>query len=798
MKRFVCWCVALSFLQAPAYANSQEHPFSVKDDIAMVRFSDPSAEEDDPDSTMDRRSPDGKRIAVVTTRGLLDSDQIESTISVFDVSEVEGAIHDPTRALPKPRVIAAIASFPHREQTVAFAPVIKDLRWSPDAGQIYFRGESPAGAYQLYEASLDGKGFRPLTPPSVSVDRFDIVKGTIVYTASKPEGAYNPREGFINEDARDVTGFRITDIVFPGQLPSYEPETFTLSVLHTDQQGRGTEQVPGYSVDDISMLGNLFPFRISPNGRGLIAVTPVAEVPESWEKYDPPAMFEHRRLRQSDRGLTAATNVLRPRQYSLIDLVTGASRPLIPAPNARSLAYYRISDLAVWAADEKRVLVTNVFLPLDERPGASSSRHTEPCAVASVDISSLVSRCLFLEAREQSPDTPRIYDVSFGENDDEVVVYAKSNSEGNVITKYKLQGGTWRVAMVDGRDKADRKADKAPRSERDGIQALSVFVKQGLNDPPTLWASDRATGKARQLWDPNPQFARMSFGEASVFHWRDKVGREWTGGLVKPVGYVPGKRYPLIIQMYMFRENQFLTDGTDPTAFAARHLASAGFVVLQIQKKPSTLSEADPETHLEAYRSAIENLSGAGLIDPGKVGLVGFSWTCWYVVNALIKAPQLFAAATIADGLDNSYMQYMIFGPGPPVTHEQMDTIRGTSPFARGIERWVAEAPGFHLDRVQAPVRIETSNPASVLQEWELYGSLYMQHKPVDLIYFPRGTHIHQKPLERLESQQGNVDWFRFWLENYEDPDPAKRAQYERWRRLKSVSQTGGGIASNR
>jgi hypothetical protein len=315
---------------------------------------------------------------------------------------------------------------------------------------------------------------------------------------------------------------------------------------------------------------------------------------------------------------------------------------------------------------------------------------------------------------------------------------------------------------------------------------IRVFVKQTLNEPPTLWASDTPTSAARMFWDPNPQLQHLNFGIASVYRWKDGSGREWTGGLVKPVGYVPGQRYPLVIQMYQFREGQFLTDGTDPTAFAARHLASVGFVVLQIRKQQSVLSDEDAQTSLGGYRSAIQNLSADGLIDPSEVGVVGFSWTCWYVVNALIKEPSLFAAATIADGLDNSYMQYMIFGPGPPNTHEQMDQIRGGSPFGAGLDRWVREAPGFHLDHVRTPVRIEAINPNSVLQEWELYASLYMQRKPVDMIYFPNGTHIHQLPLERLESQQGNVDWMRFWLQGYIDPDPAKQAQYERWQKLRA------------
>lgn len=201
---------------------------------------------------------------------------------------------------------------------------------------------------------------------------------------------------------------------------------------------------------------------------------------------------------------------------------------------------------------------------------------------------------------------------------------------------------------------------------------------------------------------------------------------------------------------------------------------------------------------MEGYRSAIQELSKQGLVDPQRVGVTGFSWTCWYAIDALIREPNMFAAATIADGFDNSYMQYLLFAVDTPSLQKQMERIRGGSPFGNGLKRWVEESPGFHLDHVRTPLRIEAINPASVLQEWELYGSLRLQRKPVDLIYFPRGAHIHQKPLERLESQQGNVDWFRFWLQGYEDPAPSKRSQYERWRELKRLSSESASTPVDR
>jgi len=61
-----------------------------------------------------------------------------------------------------------------------------------------------------------------------------------------------------------------------------------------------------------------------------------------------------------------------------------------------------------------------------------------------------------------------------------------------------------------------------------------------------------------------------------------------------------------------------------------------------------------------------------------------------------------------------------------------------------------------------------------------------LQDKPVDLLYFRGGAHVLAQPQERRISQEMNVDWYDFWLNGHEDPDPAKRAQYTRWLALRA------------
>ena len=231
---------------------------------------------------------------------------------------------------------------------------------------------------------------------------------------------------------------------------------------------------------------------------------------------------------------------------------------------------------------------------------------------------------------------------------------------------------------------------------------------------------------------------------------------------------------------------------------AARPLSSAGAFVLQIKDKAAhTMNSAEADSYLEGYRSAIRQLSQQGLIDPQRVGIVGFSWTCWYVENALIKDPSLFAAATIVDGIDNSYMQYHLWGTDSPAIQRQSETINGAKPIGEeGLQHWLRTAPGFHLDLVRTPLRIETIGPSSVLGEWELYSSLSQQDKAVDLIYLPEAQHILQKPLERCASQQGNVNWFRFWLLDVTEHQPANSTRFQQWIQFRDVTTVRSGTCS--
>jgi dipeptidyl aminopeptidase/acylaminoacyl peptidase len=765
-------------VSAPSLA--QTLAFSVRDDIEMARFSDITAE--DGNEGIVKATPDGEYFAVVTTRGLLGVDLIESDINLFSRREIESYLSSaPMHPSPQPRVIAHIRSYPHHTEPTPYAPVILDLRWAPDQRHLFFRAENLRGNYQLYEVGVDGSVMHALTSPDRDVDQWDMAADAVVYSFSKPDEE-RPQPSLRNPDAMVITGQKLQSVLFPGGLRGMNGEEFSLAVMVKRAGLWQSRTVPRYSTQNNRFLSFLYPFVLSPKGDKLITLTPVTMIPLNWSRYEPASGYGALRFGDYDAARTSAESPLRPMRYSVIDLSTGAARPL-NAPNARVLGYVE-NNRAAWSSDQRRVLITNSFMPLPEDAALATTVQL-PCAVAAADLAALTEDCLFpMDAR--TTGRTRVLDAVFGADRNAVSILLEDGSGETSLESYRFENDAWHHVSSRRTKKVDLRHPEA--GQRKEHRDLKLLVKEDLNTPPALWAEVPSAQISRQLWDPNPQLAQVQFGHAQEYHWKDRTGYEWSGALVKPVGFVVGKQYPFVLQMYSFYRNRFLTDGTDPTAFAARHLASVGFVVLQIQKKRDTLTDSDPKDALEGYRSAVAALTQDGLIDRSRGGVVGFSWTCWYAENALVRDPALFAAATIADGLDNGYMQYRLFGEGSYSLRHQMEMIYGSSPSGPGLKNWVERAPGFHLDQIHTPLRIEAITPSSVLAEWELYSSLRMQGKPVDLIYFPQGTHIHQKPLERLESQQGNVDWFRFWLQGYKDPDPSKRDQYLRWELLKQSS----------
>ena len=211
-----------------------------------------------------------------------------------------------------------------------------------------------------------------------------------------------------------------------------------------------------------------------------------------------------------------------------------------------------------------------------------------------------------------------------------------------------------------------------------------------------------------------------------------------------------------MFQTHGFNEKEFLTDGAFPTAMAARPMAARGMLVLQVREipvSPSVMSSPqEVETMREGYVAVIEQLDAEGLIDPHKVGIIGFSRTGWYVLNTLLHAKNYFAAATLAECTYMSFGEYILNADylGQLGRAKQIASALGAEPFGAGLQKWIADSAGFNTDKIDVPVFFEANSPAAMTYSWDLYALMRLQNKPVELLYMRNGEHVLRKPLERL------------------------------------------------
>src|SRR6266850_542262 len=666
---FLIVAVACLIGRGPTVASAQQakKPFTVADEIGLTTFGLLyTAEEESVQS-----SPDGNYFAVDTVRGRLDLNCVEGSLRFYRSQDIENYLKHPDEIqIPSPIWIAS--------RCEKKGPVFSGWRWLADASGVAFLESTSSGNHRLMLADLRRKMVEPLTSATEEVSKFDVRdRNNYIYTAADLMESKNKINAARQAPAVVGTGRTLEALVFPND-PLIHREVSPRKFLRAVVGGKGFEVK--HNGAPLAAGGDI---ALSPDGHWLVTTLPVSEVPPTWETLYPPS------YPPSSPDFEVRIRAGRPaHQYVRIHLQRGSVEALIGAPIGDDAGWWTLGG-GSWSSDGQAILLPDTFLKSKE------NAPSRPC-VAVVDLPSTTSTCVEILKRHTENGGVEegyhmIWAASFASGDRHrvKVTFMTQYYHTFQTTEYRQSlDGTWQVVEHDG---------------------LGVSVKQGTNEPPQLVATDKQV--PRVIWDPNPQLKDIELGEVNLYQWRDKEGREWRGGLYRPTNYKPGRRYPLVIQTHGFNEGWFWTSGGFPTAFAARELAAAGIMVLQVVANTSGVycPDGTPEEGpcaVSFTESAAEQLVSDGLVDPERIGVIGFSRTCYLVMEMLTKSSVHLKAASITDG-----------------------------------------------------------------------------------VMFDTDEHILTNPAVRMASQGGSVDWFRFWLQDYEDPDPAKAEQYVRWRELRKLQE---------
>jgi dipeptidyl aminopeptidase/acylaminoacyl peptidase len=319
----------------------------------------------------------------------------------------------------------------------------------------------------------------------------------------------------------------------------------------------------------------------------------------------------------------------------------------------------------------------------------------------------------------------------------------------------------------------------------DDAGKVFTFLLENNTSPPQIAVMDRATQKVRILVDLNPGFSSLEMGKTERLEGTNCYEEDWFAYLVKPLDFVPGKRYPLIVTTY--RSGDYFLRGASGDENPIEVYAAHGFAVLSFDagwlRNPvpgnfdaKLLDWASPVASME---DAIRRLAKEGIIDPARIGIAGFSHG-EEIAGYAVSHTNLFRAASGAAGYDPCF--YFL---GSDEWHDVFEEWGlGGWPGGKSRENWRKIAMSMNADKIAAPI-LQNASDTEYLIYLPLYRSLTDLGRPVELYIYPNELHVRNQPRHRLEIYDRNLDWFRFWLKGEQDQDPAKAEQYKRWNHLR-------------
>jgi dipeptidyl aminopeptidase/acylaminoacyl peptidase len=378
-----------------------------------------------------------------------------------------------------------------------------------------------------------------------------------------------------------------------------------------------------------------------------------------------------------------------------------------------------------------------------------------------------------------------------------VVLYERDFSARTGVFAWTPSTGATRVIRAaDGSLDGGAAYASAP-CVKAGIRLFCVSA--GPDRPPHLVRIDLRDGRTDTLFDPNEALANRNFGSPRFIEWRDSAGNAANGILLLP----PRRASPVPLVMTSYRCRGFLSGGF--TSLAPEYLLAArGIASLCVNNNNEAGAGPGPDgkpvtlgPHLAAidsYRAIISRLAQEGLIDPGRVGLAGHSFSSMVTAYA-ISHTNLFHAAVIGTGITIDPSALMFTEPlGAPTGQSLLDVLNVPHPIDDHDGRWAEISPALNAIGVSAPLLIQPPESEYDLA-LQLYAALNHAGKPVDMYIYPNEGHLVTRlPSHQLMRQARSVDWFDFWLNRNADVNTGVAGfDKEDAARLKSLAYLSGG-----
>jgi dipeptidyl aminopeptidase/acylaminoacyl peptidase len=301
-----------------------------------------------------------------------------------------------------------------------------------------------------------------------------------------------------------------------------------------------------------------------------------------------------------------------------------------------------------------------------------------------------------------------------------------------------------------------------------------LYSREAYDEFPDLWVAGDDLSDPERVTELNPQLQDFGWGSAELTEWESLDGTPLQGVVIKPRGYVEGRRYPVLVYYYRFF-SQRLHEFNDPSVNHRPSFpvyASDGYVVFL------------PDVRFEVGRPGfaatksvvpgVQHLVDIGLADPDAVALHGHSWS-GYQTAFIVTQTDLFATAVAGAPVGNMTSAYSGIRLGSGLAR-QFQYEQGQSRLSGSLwesrDEYIDNSPIFFADQVDTPLLILHGDEDDAVpweQSIELYLALRRLGKETVFLQYRGEPHHPQRYANKL-------DWalrMKEWVDHYTKGVPA-------------------------
>ncbi|HEU4632300.1 MAG TPA: S9 family peptidase [Gemmatimonadaceae bacterium] len=303
----------------------------------------------------------------------------------------------------------------------------------------------------------------------------------------------------------------------------------------------------------------------------------------------------------------------------------------------------------------------------------------------------------------------------------------------------------------------------------DSSESHITFISTDLTHPTELFVADADGKNERKLTSFNDKLnAEVAWSDAERFTYKSVDGLEIEGWLMKPYGYQPGKKYPLVLYIHGGPHSRYSEGWFDEF----QNLAAEGMWVLFTNPRGSSGTNADftyasrgdwGGKDYQDLMKAVDIAAARPDVDSTRMGVTGGSYGGFMTAWVTTKTDRFKAAQT--DRMISDWTYWWGASDVQGLTNGEF--------FGRPWENqkmYDELSPIRHVKSVKTPTLIVQSEedyrtPMGNAELW--FMALKNLDVPVEMVRYPRSTHELSRSGEPwlLVDRLGRLrQWFGYWL----------------------------------